>query len=495
MRRLALILTAFTLLLVGREVSAQDQPNRILTRADSVTRLPSQNKRWALLVGVDNYQDLNISPLRGAANDANSLREVLVKYAGFPEDQVVVLSTAEPPERQPTRNNILKRLSNLSGLVPNDGLLLFSFAGHGIERNGQAFLIPSDATLTEDLGLLEDTAVSVTQIKKRIKDITVKQVMIFLDACRSYPTGRSNSSNPLTPGFTRAFGFDINNREVTAFAILYATAVGYRAYEYTEKNQGYFSWAIAQALSGAAANSYGEVTLRALVKYLEDNVPKLVALDYGAKVIQKPFAEIEGFRADELILSLASATGAVTSKRNGQVGVQPDTTRGPINEDAGNGALKTVSPVSRPGKVLLSHSYVPSDTGKPDFTAAEDQFLTALIRELKRVDVNVTTAWTLDEKTRSEISSGRTNQFALNVETVFSVRDLRAYGDMKIALANITLRAIDLSSGEIVAVQTLEVRGFGNEQAQARSNALKEAGQQIPKDFINQVVIALNHRP
>ena len=93
--------------------------------------------------------------------------------------------------------------------------------------------------------------------------------------------------------------------------MLYATAVVHRAYEYTEKHQGYFSWAIAQALSGGAANAKGEVTLRGLVKYLEDNVPKLVALDYGTKVEQKPFAEIEGFRADELILSLASATGPV----------------------------------------------------------------------------------------------------------------------------------------------------------------------------------------
>ncbi|HEU4834916.1 MAG TPA: caspase family protein, partial [Pyrinomonadaceae bacterium] len=263
MKRLLLILTAFSLLPICREVRAQEQTNRILTRADSVNSLPSQNKRWALLIGVDKYQDSNISSLRGAANDANSLREVLIKYAGFPQDQVVVLSTAEPAERQPTRSNILKRLSNLSGLVPNDGLLLFSFAGHGIERNGQAFLIPSDATLTEDLGLLEDTAVSVTQIKKRIKDATIKQVMIFLDACRSYPTGRSDSANPLTPGFMRAFDFRANNNEVTAFAVLYATAVGHRAYEYTEKHQGYFSWAIAQALSGGAANIKGEVTLHA----------------------------------------------------------------------------------------------------------------------------------------------------------------------------------------------------------------------------------------
>jgi len=38
----------------------------------------------------------------------------LVRFSGFPKDQVILLSTSEPIERQPTRVNILRRLSNLS---------------------------------------------------------------------------------------------------------------------------------------------------------------------------------------------------------------------------------------------------------------------------------------------------------------------------------------------------------------------------------------------
>jgi hypothetical protein len=302
-------------LVEAQSPSAQQPDSRLITHPESIGVLPNQNKRWALLVGVDRYEDSNIAPLRGAANDANSLKDVLIKHAGFPQDQVIVLSTNEPPERQPTRKNILKRLSNLSGLVPKDGLLLVSFAGHGIDRNGRAFLIPSDATLTEDLGLLEETAVSVNHLKQRIKDTGVQQVMILLDACRAYPTGRSDSPNPLTPAFTNAFSFDTRNHEVVAFAVLYATGVGYRAYEYGEKHQGYFSWAVAQALRGGAANDRGEVTLQALVKYLQDTVPKLVAIEYGAKTIQKPFAEVEGYRADELVLSVARPNNEASSGR------------------------------------------------------------------------------------------------------------------------------------------------------------------------------------
>src|SRR5581483_10149208 len=49
---------------------------------------------------------------------------------------------------------------------------------------------------------------------------------------------------PLSNAYVNAFNFDVRNREVQAFATIYATGIGQRAYEYTEKKQGYFSWAV-----------------------------------------------------------------------------------------------------------------------------------------------------------------------------------------------------------------------------------------------------------
>ena len=113
-------------LLVAIAISAGAQVNRDLT-LQSIDRLPSTSKRWALIVGVDQYDDVHIGRLAGAANDARNLADALVAFAGFPRDQIIVLATGEPPERQPTRINILRRLSNLKGLLPRDGLFLFSF--------------------------------------------------------------------------------------------------------------------------------------------------------------------------------------------------------------------------------------------------------------------------------------------------------------------------------------------------------------------------------
>src|SRR5204862_787792 len=120
-----------------------------LSQANQISSLPVSAKRWALVIGVDKYQDPQISPLKGSDNDARLIADALVRYAGFPRDQVVLLSTDQPAERQPTRVNILRRLSNLNTAVPKDGLLLVSFAGHGMERGGQAFLLPSDAQISD----------------------------------------------------------------------------------------------------------------------------------------------------------------------------------------------------------------------------------------------------------------------------------------------------------------------------------------------------------
>lgn len=311
------LVTALLMILVASSVGMQvgsQRPNRgiKIQSTESIKTLPAKSLRYALVIGVDQYADTQITTLGGASNDAKTLANALIRYAGFPPEQVTLLASDQPFERLPTRGNILRRLSNMAAVVPPEGLLLISFAGHGIERGGQAFLLPSDSQVSNDVDLLEQTAINVAQVKDRIKKIGVKQVLMILDACRNDPVGRANADNPLTTAYTRGFNFDLQNREVQAFATLYATEVGHRAYEYKEKKQGYFTWALVEALKGGAANEKGEVTLATLVKYLQERVPKRVLQDLGPGKDQKPFAVIEGYRADELIISAPDAKASAS---------------------------------------------------------------------------------------------------------------------------------------------------------------------------------------
>ncbi len=304
-------------------------------RVSNIKSLPTNAKRYALIIGVDQYADTQITTLGGASNDARSLANTLIQSAGFPSEQVTLLASDQPAERQPTRGNILRRLSNLAAVIPPDGLLLLSFAGHGIERSGQAFLLPSDSQVSNDVDLLEQTAINVAQVKDRIRKIGVKQVLMIIDACRNDPVGRANADNPLTAAYTKGFNFDLRNREVEAFATLYATQVGHRAYEFKEKKQGYFTWILVEALRGGAANDKGEVTLAGLVSYLQERVPKRVLQDLGPGKDQKPFAVIEGYRADELVLSVRDPKAAAVGQSNQTSISTPESTQTAGSRDAG----------------------------------------------------------------------------------------------------------------------------------------------------------------
>jgi hypothetical protein len=292
----------------GAPLNQGDGRGLSVKKAKPVEALPTGSKRFALVIGVDEYEDSQINRLEGAGNDAKAIVEALVQYADFPRDQVRLLTSDQPIERKPTRNKILRQLSNLRGAVPKDGLLLIAFAGHGIERGGQAYLLPSDAELSDDVSLLEQSSINVDEMRKRILETGVAQVVMILDACRNDPAaGRGDSDNRLTSRLTKGFNFEERNSEIKAFATLYATAVGYRAYEYKERKQGYFTWALVEGLKGAAANEKGEVTLSGLLNFLQDQIPKRISLDLGSGKVQKPYADIQGYKASDLVLAKVAA--------------------------------------------------------------------------------------------------------------------------------------------------------------------------------------------
>ncbi|HLG14291.1 MAG TPA: caspase family protein [Blastocatellia bacterium] len=285
-----------------------DQRGLQVKPSQTLAKWPSREKRFGLIIGIDQYQDSQISKLEGASNDARKLADALVQFAGFPADQVTLLTSEQPLDKWPTRAKILSRLSILRSSVPPDGLLLVAFAGHGIERGKQAYLLPMDAQINADMALLEDTAINVDRMRNLIAETGVQQVVLIVDACRNDPAaGRGDSDNKLTETYVRGFNFKEHNKGISSFVTLYATKIGYRAYEYKEKKQGYFTWALVEALAGAAANDKGEVTLGGLVSYLQEVVPRRTRLELGDSKQQQPYALIEGYRADELIISVVSA--------------------------------------------------------------------------------------------------------------------------------------------------------------------------------------------
>ena len=294
-----LVMATLVILLYCLTSAAQQSAKRAI-KAGNVGEWPENSKRWALLIGVDQYSDdTHFQQLRAAVNDAKALKEALVKYAGFPENQVILLTSDQPERLKPTRNNILREMGILGSNIPRDGLLWFSFSGHGLERGGQVFLAPSDTQAI----VLEETALSASLVMDMIKTAGVTQVMLLLDACRNNPVGRGAGANRLTETYARKFDFAERNKGVNAFATLYATGLGQVSLENPATGMGYFSEAVVEGLKGAAASDKGEITLQALISYVEDIVPKRTRRTGGEE--QKPFENVYGYKARELVIAVA----------------------------------------------------------------------------------------------------------------------------------------------------------------------------------------------
>src|SRR6185369_11248554 len=243
--------------------STSDRPC-LAGRRELIDEWPEAEKRFAVVIGVEEYQDKRISRFNYAAADARMLSEALVQSAGFPREQVILVAAGESVEQQPTRSSILRHLAGLRGRATQEGLLLVFFAGHAIERDGKAYLLPSDAQ-AGDAVLLQETAISVERVKELIRASEAGQVVLIFDSFRQQPIADAASpDNPLTENFTREIAFDTGKGEAMAFAALFASSVGERAYESQTKKQGYFAAGVVEALKGRAANSKREVTLSGL---------------------------------------------------------------------------------------------------------------------------------------------------------------------------------------------------------------------------------------
>jgi hypothetical protein len=264
---------------------------------------PDPSNRLAIVIGIDDYQDPGIQPLKGAVKDARRLADALANYAGFDREHIVLMTSDQKGDNEPSYGTILRRLSNLGHYArqTKDALLFFSFAGHGVDRGGRAFLLPADVQMNGDSRLLQRTAISVDEITDWIQDSGAHQAFFIVDACRANVERGRSAGAALSRVVVDKFNYAVRNAGIEAFVTIYATSAGGRAYETKNGEGGIFTTALVEALSGQAAGPQGDVTLQDLIKYLEDNVPKRVAWVWGQE--QRPWPVMQGYGAGKLVIA------------------------------------------------------------------------------------------------------------------------------------------------------------------------------------------------
>ncbi|MDD1715614.1 MAG: caspase family protein, partial [Methanolinea sp.] len=92
-----------------------------------VTADSDYDNRWAVLIGVTNYQ--YIDDLDFPGNDVDDMRSVLVNSCGFPSSHVYTYK-----DSQAKKSGIRGAISQLSSRTGSNDLVVFYFSGHGTYR-------------------------------------------------------------------------------------------------------------------------------------------------------------------------------------------------------------------------------------------------------------------------------------------------------------------------------------------------------------------------
>ena len=81
--------------------------------------------KWAVIIGVNEYEDEAISDLQYAVNDAEKLYQLLIdpNYGGFEERKVNLIT--DNTNKKPTRENILIALNGLEDVSQQDSIFIF----------------------------------------------------------------------------------------------------------------------------------------------------------------------------------------------------------------------------------------------------------------------------------------------------------------------------------------------------------------------------------
>ena len=137
--------------------------------------------RHALVIGNSAYQ--TVPALPNPANDARAMTDFL-KSAGFEVTSISNLTLGD------MRQAISQFADTLAGKGP-DAVAAIYYAGHGLQVDGENFLVPIDASIVREADVPLQ-ALRLVDLMNALAAIPSKSRIVMLDACRNNPFSEIN---------------------------------------------------------------------------------------------------------------------------------------------------------------------------------------------------------------------------------------------------------------------------------------------------------------
>lgn len=253
-------------------------------------------KAWAVVIGIDDYQNPKIGNLRYAVADAKAVAKTL-EQRGY---QVTDLYN-----EQATRRAIERELrSKLPRRVGKQDRVLIFYAGHGQDdtvEGGQTmgYLLPADS----DRDDIPATGISMGTVKELADALPAKHALFLLDVCFGGIAGTVKRGSP--PAVTEAYLKQITREK--GRHLITAGEANQEVIEAPKWGHSVFTYFLLKGLNEGLADQddNGIITARELHSYLESRV-------FGEAQLQghqqKPvFSELSGEQGQFVFFTTARA--------------------------------------------------------------------------------------------------------------------------------------------------------------------------------------------
>jgi len=258
---------------------------------------------YALIVGISQYRDPSIRPLKYTNRDAQALAELLVdpQQSGFPKENVKLLL-----DEQATLFNVKHAISTwLFQKASRDSTVVVFFASHGglesdkagEEKDGIAkYLLPWDANPQD----LFASALSNSEFERLLSTIKAERLVIFMDCC--YAGGVSMRRGARDLGLVENPCQRLGKG--SGRLVIGAAQPNQQSWEDPAIEHGIFTYHLIEALRGKAdADNDGCVSVCEIYKYLERTVPE--SARRLANSLQDPF--LCGDLSKDIVLTVNAA--------------------------------------------------------------------------------------------------------------------------------------------------------------------------------------------
>jgi hypothetical protein len=144
---------------------------------------PPADQRVALVIGNSNYQ--SAPRLANPGNDAQSMSQLL-NSAGFEVTRATDL----------TRTDMVRVVQDFTAKVAERGpgtVAMIYYAGHGVQVEGENYLLPVDAKISSSYDL-EGNSLRLVDLMGTLDAITSRMRIVVLDACRNNPFPQANDA-------------------------------------------------------------------------------------------------------------------------------------------------------------------------------------------------------------------------------------------------------------------------------------------------------------